>query len=333
MQTTPHRVYFVDDDPQFLAGLGRQLKNLNPDWKIEYLSSAARILEDPHAFGNAVIVLDWNMPGRSGIDICEHLRMDSLSASLERPYIIIFTGAQNKDAVVTALNKGADDFINKPVNTHELIARIQVGLRLIRAQQQVQMYANQLHQMAYTDPLTGISNRWRGNDALHNELARVGRGLQSLAILLIDIDHFKNINDKFGHLAGDLALQTVATQLKRGCREYDVIARWGGEEFLVICPQIDVSTLAQLGERYRRLIVQLNTQDADQAGLSVTVSIGVCGIQSGTQTSAETIIGLADQKLYEAKEAGRNRVCYTSFGKSNDVINDANQIRAPSLPN
>ncbi|NLV24319.1 MAG: diguanylate cyclase [Deltaproteobacteria bacterium] len=251
-----------------------------------------------------LVVLDWMMPGLNGVEICATLRA---AENPLPPYIILLTARGKKEDIVQGLQSGANDYILKPFNNEELRARLRVGERMIDLQHQLFQAIEQQKKLAYTDPLTGIANRRAILDRLESEMARARRDQVSLWIAILDIDHFKRINDNFGHLAGDRVLQECVERISRSIRKYDCFGRYGGEEFLLIFPAVESGAEMQTLERIRKTMAdrEMNVEDNS---IHITVSLGAVK-WNGSDTMDEMILK-ADDALYRAKQNGRNRVEY-----------------------
>ncbi|MFH0783616.1 MAG: diguanylate cyclase [Pseudomonadota bacterium] len=265
-----------------------------------------------------MLITDWQMPELSGIDLCKILRKTSVTQHM---YIIMLTGNESDDGLVQAFDAGADDYIIKPFTAKVLQARISSGERLIRSQQTIandreviRRYAaklastnRKLQNMAMTDFLTGLPNRRSALQRLKNLVAEVLRYGEPLSILMIDIDHFKLINDTHGHDCGDTVLQQVTRLLEEKARSYDMVSRWGGEEFLVISARSNGSDTCQLAERLRRTVENHEIRISEQLEIKLTISIGVATWCPAFHDAGE-LIKNADKALYQAKAGGRNRV-------------------------
>jgi diguanylate cyclase (GGDEF)-like protein len=244
------------------------------------------------------------MPGMDGVEVCRRLR-----ASGKEPYIYILLLTARTESVdlVEGIEAGADDYLTKPLNALELRARLRAGRRIVELQEQLLMAREALRLQATHDGLTGLLNRSAVMEILHKELARSHRGDQPLSLLLVDLDHFKQINDQHGHLAGDAVLREAAARMKSAIRRYDSLGRYGGEEFLVVLPGCDTAGGAAQAERLRLSLAQEAFSIGGEA-IEVTCSIG-CTLASGVSPSdADSLIREADQALYVAKERGRNRI-------------------------
>ncbi|MBW2455836.1 MAG: diguanylate cyclase [Deltaproteobacteria bacterium] len=240
-----------------------------------------------------LVILDWMMPGMDGLEVCRKLRAMDTDCP---PYVIMLTALADKERLVTALNAGADDYMVKPFEIAELQARIAVGARIVNLQQR-------LAREATTDELTGLHNRRAGLEALRREVARSSREGQRLGVGILDVDHFKQVNDTYGHPAGDDVLRELAARLSATLRPYDHLSRHGGEEFLVVVPNGGRGPAPW--ERLRAAVA--GSPFPTRAGqLDVTISLGH---SSGDgRSDPEELIAAADRALYRAKEAGRNRV-------------------------
>ena len=266
--------------------------------------AAWNLLQRPDA--PRLILLDWNMPGMDGVEICRRLRDKKVP---DPPYVILLTARGHKSDIVAGLEAGANDYVAKPYDNEELLARIRVGQRMLEMQASLLEAKDELAHQATHDFLTGILNRRAILDRLKQEISRAGRDHESLSIGMFDIDHFKIVNDTFGHQAGDEALVAFTRLIQGGLREYDCVGRYGGEEFLVIAPGSVGSKSEGLYERLRARIA--GAEIATNAGsISLTVSIGAA---PGTGRSAvDALIAAADAALYQAKAEGRNRVAYAA---------------------
>ena len=262
------------------------------------------VLQRPDA--PRLALLDWSMPIMDGLEVCRRLRA---SDSRNPPYVILLTARGEKGDIVQGLEAGANDYVAKPYDNEELRARIRVGQRLLEMQSHLLEAQDALSHQATHDFLTGVFNRRAILDRLAQEISRAKRENISLSIGMCDIDHFKNINDIFGHQAGDEALVAFTRCLQDRLRAYDSLGRFGGEEFLVIAP----GSVGHSGESlYERLRAGLaDAEIPTKAGMvSLTVSIGVA---AGTgRCGVDALLAAADAALYQAKADGRNCVVYAS---------------------
>jgi two-component system cell cycle response regulator len=254
----------------------------------------------------SLIILDWMMPGFSGVELCRKLR--ARGAGLY-PYILLLTSKDGKQDLIEGLDAGADDYLTKPVDVGELKARLSVGSRIVKLHKDLLQKEEQLRFEASHDRLTGLWNRGAILDFMEREISRARRGGDSVAALMIDIDHFKRVNDNYGHQAGDAILQQVARRLSAGLRTYDWLGRYGGEEFIAIVSNCDAETVAACAERLRAIVSSASIS-ASGVELLVTVSIGVTHHSGEQAVTATEMLRLADAALYRAKQTGRNRVAF-----------------------
>jgi two-component system, cell cycle response regulator len=247
-----------------------------------------------------LLILDWVMPGIDGMELCQRIR-EQQSASYQ--YILIVTANDARQDVVRGLEAGADDYLTKPFDKGELRARLRVGTRILTLQEDLIRAREDLRFQATHDVLTGIWNRRAVLDLLHREIERASRFHESVGVLMLDLDHFKKINDRFGHLTGDSVLKEIAQRISQVVRSYDFVGRYGGEEFLVLLPGCDKDQAEQSGERIR-LAVSASPVVAAGSEVSATVSIGATATEGGGETE---VLAIADAALYQAKSTGRNR--------------------------
>jgi|WetSurMetagenome_2_1015567.scaffolds.fasta_scaffold104035_2 two-component system, cell cycle response regulator len=269
----------------------------NAAWKVLQGVDAPRLL-----------LLDWSMPGIDGLEICRRLREKDLR---NPPYIILLTARDQKSDIVLGLEAGANDYVAKPYDNEELQARIRVGQRMLELQTYLVDARDALEHQATHDFLTGLLNRRAILEKLRQEISRAGREQGNLSVGMFDIDHFKNINDSFGHQAGDEALIAFSLCLQNGLREYDSVGRYGGEEFLVITTGPIGMNFESLFERLRARVAEAEIK-TNEGTTSLTVSVGVA---SGTgRSTVDALLVAADAALYQAKAEGRNRVAYAVPG-------------------
>ena len=251
-------------------------------------------------------ILDWMMPGRSGLELTKLVRELGREGYT---YIILLTSRTDKQDIIEGLTAGADDYISKPFHEDELAARVRTGRRILDLQDELLAAREALRIQATHDSLTGLLNRGMVLETLAKEVSRASREGTQLAVTLLDLDHFKNVNDTYGHETGDAVLREIAARLKSSVRPYDAVGRYGGEEFLLLLPGCDMAGATSQTERLRtRLASEPILTGAGR--LIVTGSFGVTSYSPGV--AGEDLVRVADEALYEAKRAGRNRVIYRS---------------------
>ena len=248
-------------------------------------------------------LLDWVLPEIDGIEICRRLR--SRSADEPYTYTILLTAKNGQHEMLEAMEAGADDFLAKPFDPLELKARLLVGQRIVDLQRNLVAANTALQFVASHDFLTGVWNRGEILTFMQRELARARRDATSVGIVLVDVDHFKKVNDQFGHETGDLVLKEITKQFSSSLREYDGIGRHGGEEFLLVIPGCDLATTTRRANQIRELIAS-QTIPTPRGATSVTVSMGLTVTDSST--NSDLLLRSADAALYQAKRNGRNRV-------------------------
>ena len=267
------------------------------------------------------ILANWTMPRIDGLELCRMLRQSEQTAGT---YYMIMTSQEGRDPLVEAFEAGIDDYLVKPLNHDILTARLKAASRIILLQEQsaqaheelrkmvtkLGKMSRQIEHLALKDQLTDLPNRRAGLDRFDAEWSRALRNQSSLLCMILDIDHFKKVNDTYGHDFGDIVLTDTARVMRKALRGSDVICRYGGEEFLVICPDADLNMAMEIGDRIRRA-VQDNQIQGQGFDSSVTISIGVA-LRNGDQDSPKDLIKEADQALYAAKDNGRNKVCIYS---------------------
>jgi diguanylate cyclase (GGDEF)-like protein len=251
-------------------------------------------------------ILDWEMPGLTGPEVCRLVREQP---DRQYSYLLLLTSRNGKQDLVEGMEAGADDYVTKPFDRNELKARIRAGKRILDLQAELLEAREALREQAMRDALTGLWNRRAILEAFDRELSRSRREAFPLGVVMVDLDHFKTINDTCGHQAGDQVLQAAAGRIRAAVRSYDSVGRCGGEEFLIILPGCDEESVMVHAERMRQ---ELERQPlaTERMSFNVTASIGVTTADPGLDLEGEHFIRVADDALYEAKRGGRNRACY-----------------------
>jgi diguanylate cyclase (GGDEF)-like protein len=267
-------------------------------------------------------VLDWMMPEMDGVEVCRTVRSSAREPYL---YIILLTAKGHQTEIIEGLEAGADDYITKPFDLQELKARLRSGKRILELQEQLVTAREQLRIQATHDSLTGLFNRMAILEALDRESTRCRREKKPLGIIMADLDHFKLINDTYGHQAGDAVLQETARRMSASLRAYDSVGRYGGEEFLMVVPGSDLVPAAELAERLRQGVAA-QPVSVDGATIAVTLSLGVAVFAEGLGRPQE-LLRQADEALYAAKDHGRNRVETASSQEVSSQPAEAHQTR------
>lgn len=238
------KILIVEDEPIYRRMVKRYLLEVGYDIVEAEDGQTAWELFQQEPFH--LVITDWMMPGLNGPQLVQNIRS---SEQINYTYIIMLTAMNDKDNVVLGLESGVDEYLTKPFNSKELIARVASGMRILRLEEQLMQARKQMEALAMHDSLTGLLNRRAIEEYAEAEFSMAGRKERALSVILLDIDHFKSINDRFGHKFGDHALQEVAKTLTKDLRNYDRIGRWGGEEFILILPDtqlVDAATVAEL---------------------------------------------------------------------------------------
>lgn len=296
-----NRVLVAEDDAMFRRILQKWLE----DWgyQVTLAHDGARawaILQQSSP--PQLLILDWMMPGIHGVDLCRRVRRQNRSPY---QYILLATSKDAKQDLVSGLEAGADDYLTKPFDRSELRARLRACNRILTLQDDQMQAQEKLRFQATHDALTGIWNRGEILATLRRELERAARSESATGALLLDVDHFKTINDTYGHLTGDQVLKEVTHRILKAVRKYDSVGRYGGEEFLIVLPGCGRDEIDQGAERVRSA-VDSGPILVEHARIPVTVSIGAAVTARAATTDME-MLAAADIALYRAKTIGRNR--------------------------
>ena len=254
----------------------------------------------------ALVITDWTMPDIGGLELCKKIRQDFQQ---HFAHIILLTSNTDKEQVVEGLAGGADDYLTKPFHQGELRARVNVGLRVVVLHRQVQAKNRQLEEMALTDPLTGLANRRAIDIWITRQLSAAARHDFPIWVAICDLDHFKKVNDTYGHEAGDMVLKTFAQILKTNTRQSNICGRHGGEEFLNIITHVERDNSVIAFERIRKQMENQKFTFNNQT-FSVTTSMGIAGFRGTRPPAFADLLAQADEALYSAKHKGRNRIEY-----------------------
>lgn len=273
--------------------------------RVETVEDGQQALERVRRGGVDLLVLDIIMPKLSGIECCRIVK--SMSSEQFLP-VILLTSKTDIDSRVEGLRIGADDYVGKPFDDRELLARVDNILRIKAAHDEVLESKKRLERLAILDDLTGVYNYRYLHTRLAEEFKRAQRYRYPLACAMIDIDHFKQVNDTHGHDVGDVVLAEVAQRVGDAVREVDVVARYGGEEFLLVCPNTHFAGAVSVAERVWRAVGQ-RPISAGERRHRVTISVGVSLYPSRDIKSKDQLLKAADEALYQAKREGRDRIC------------------------
>jgi diguanylate cyclase (GGDEF)-like protein len=249
-------------------------------------------------------VLNWEMEKLSGPEVCQHLREGGIEPYI---YVILLTNESRKDELLEAFDHGADDYLVKPIDGYELRAKLIVAKRILDLQDRLICMREDLRAQATHDGLTGLWNRQACMDVLARELERAEREKKPVGVIMADIDHFKQVNDDYGHLVGDAVLREVAARLRRAARAYDAMGRCGGEEFLLILPGCDAGTVLNRAEEIRASVSN-QIISMPEGNILVTLSMGATASSATAQEDSISILKAADAALYRAKKRGRDRI-------------------------
>ncbi|RLB08991.1 MAG: diguanylate cyclase response regulator [Deltaproteobacteria bacterium] len=300
-------ILIVDDDPVSRLLLEKILKK--EGFKVCSAEDGVQALDIFKRQYIPIVLTDWMMPKMNGLELCRALR------SIDSPgyiFIIIITAKDSKEDIVHGLEAGADDYVSKPFHHAELLARIRTGIRILELEKSLRKANKEIRRLSITDPLTGCFNRGYLMDFLPKEIKRSIRYNHPLSIIMCDIDHFKNVNDTYGHQAGDIALKSFVKILNSSVREgSDWLARYGGEEFLMVLPETDLEGAIDTAERLRKRVAKNRIEIGEDKKITITASFGVATfnpVDTKKEITSDSLINMADNMLYKAKSEGRNRV-------------------------
>lgn len=304
------KILIADDSAPSLTMLRKSVAK----WGYEVVTAengqeAWEILAQPNP--PPLAILDWVMPHMTGPEVCRKVR-----EVLREPYtyILLLTSKNTKSETIEGLEAGADDYIVKPFDQHELQVRLRTGRRIIDLQLNLMQAREELRDRANKDLLTMLPNRAAICTTLEQEISRCHRDRRTVGVILLDLDHFKRVNDTYGHFAGDAVLRETAVRLRASMRPYDQVGRYGGEEFLVVLPNCDLEDATNQADRMRQRLCD-TTMLVDGSELQVSASFGVT-ISDGSERSPDLFVRVADEALYRAKANGRNCIAALPFEDS-----------------
>jgi len=315
----PPTIVLIEDDPSVSVLLTRHLERQG--WAVRAAISLSGARELLRTAEWDLALLDRRLPDGDGIELCGELR-----EAAPHGYILMLTGESSEQAKLEGFERGADDYVTKPFQIDELMARIRAGLRIVELQKALITSNRQLEELSLTDGLTHLRNRRAFDLEISSRFEQARRYQRPLSVAVIDVDFFKTVNDQHGHDAGDEVLRGVADVLGKATRGADSVARYGGEEFAVILPETQLSDAIQFAEKIRNAIAEsiIPTSESLHA---MTVSIGVASVPYSELNSPDELVRAADQALYRAKTNGRNRV----EAERRKVQRDANRDVRPAI--
>lgn len=296
-------VLVVDDVRQNLILLSNILEDAG--YNTTFANSGNQGLERAKLAKPDLILLDLMMPDIDGLKVCQLIKADP---NLAETPIIFLTASNDKEHLIEAFSQGAVDYITKPFNKFELLARVKTHLQLKDTEKQLKQALSELEQLVKIDFLTGIYNRRSFFLLAQEEFKRSRQELNDFSILMLDIDHFKKINDIYSHVVGDRVLKNFVEIIKKNKETEGYFARFGGEEFIMLLPKTNIDKATTIAENLRKKVAK-ETLIVDDFVIDITVSIGGA-TYCHDDKSVEMIIQRADHALYEAKKTGRNRVCF-----------------------
>lgn len=296
------QVLVVDDSPVYRKLVEHAMEG--GPYSLLFAKSGREAMELYARYLPGIVITDWMMPDLSGLDLCQRIRADIHRGYT---YVILLTSIAEKDNVVKGLAAGADDYLTKPFDPAELLARIGVGRRIIDLHRQIDAKNKLLEEMAHSDPLTGLPNRRAIEEWASRQLRGAARHGFSYWVVLVDLDTFKSINDTYGHIGGDALLQKFAEILKTVIRASDICGRLGGDEFLLVITHVEAESIHRTVERFREKLAAQEFEIGTEK-VTITASFGIAGFHGKEVLDFNTLVRRADKALYAAKNAGRNMV-------------------------
>lgn len=297
------RILVAEDDALSRTLLERTLQRAGYS-VVSVENGAQAIAELAKQDAPRLALLDWIMPQKDGVEVCREIRRRKEQAYT---YLILLSSRESKEDIVAGLESGADDYLTKPFNADELKARLRTGHRILELEDHLVEARESMRFQATHDLLTSLWNRGVIVELVTHEIMRARREQSCTAVMMCDIDHFKSVNDQYGHAVGDEVLREVARRLHNSVRSYDMVGRYGGEEFLVALNRCNPGSAVSRAENLREKIAGRPIQTASKP-VSVTVSIGLALSTDFLESTIEEIMHHADMALYAAKAAGRNCV-------------------------
>ncbi len=315
------KIVVAEDDRTTRVLLTRALERWG--YEVTGVEDGEAAWEVLQAEGTRMLVTDWEMPRLDGPALCERIR-ETLDGRYV--YVLLLTSHKEPVHIVQGLDAGADDFVSKPFNPAELRARLGVGRRILALQDQLaamnrelELTNAELARIAATDALLQIGNRRSFEDAITRIHAFARRGTRCYGLLMVDVDHFKQFNDRHGHAFGDRVLAEVANSLRVALAGQGEIFRYGGEEIVIVVPEQTANGVRAIAEHLRAAVAAARVDQVDGGVASVTASIGAAYFNGHEAVTCQVIVDRADTALYQAKRDGRNRVLLWSPGTDTPV--------------
>jgi two-component system cell cycle response regulator len=296
----PRRVLVVDDDPINIKILSDALKM--DGYIIQTASSGEVAIQQIEEYDPELVLMDYNMGKMTGLDTLKLLR-----ARKNYVAVVFVSGNTDSGLVTQCLEAGADDFIRKPAKLDELRSRVKVRFRLKDLTDQLMIANEKLQALAITDDITGLFNMRTMYERIENELKRAKRYGRHVSCVMMDIDHFKEVNDLHDHLFGSFVIKELGRLIKRNMRDMDFAARYGGDEFLIVLPETNAEGAVVFTERLRA-VIEAHTFDDGKSKLKRTCSFGYSTSDPAAAPDARDLVREADHALYRAKDSGRNRI-------------------------
>lgn len=304
--SSPYPILLVEDNHFLRHVLCNMLQE--DGHAVTAVADGAAALEHLRQQSCPIVITDWVMAGMDGLDLCRAIRSLDLDCYT---YVMLLTAQESKADLITGLEAGADEYLIKPINEAELRARLKIAQRILNLERSLKQSLEELKHLSVKDPLTELYNRRFLADRLPQEIKRAARYCRNLSLIMLDIDHFKMVNDSYGHGAGDAVLKVCAEALQEAIRQdVDWAARYGGEEFLLILPETDHAGALVVAERLREQFAGAPLE-VGELHIAITASFGVstCPHDRRGALGAEALLEAADRALYQAKKTGRNKVC------------------------
>ncbi len=297
------RILLADDENTARKTIGAILTRFGHE--VIFAEDGQAALEEVVRSDLRFVISDWMMPKIEGPELCSRIRETITDRYI---YIILLTSKSRKSDIIQGIDAGADDYLVKPVDPEELNVRIRTGERILSIERHLLEVQKRLKLLASIDELTNLLNRRALFQRIDSDILRASRENLVLSAVMFDLDHFKRVNDTHGHISGDKVLAAVADCTRRSCRPYDILGRYGGEEFVIVFPGLHAEMAQNIAERVRRTIEKERIA-LPTGSVTATASFGVAEFMPGADTDTCAFFNRIDRAMYQAKRDGRNRVC------------------------